>query len=46
VVFDYRDLEPLAIGGRLLVGERKAAQRLRQGLSRFALPVAAGLVIR
>jgi hypothetical protein len=37
-----RDFEPLAIGGRLLMGERQAAQCLRQGLGRFALPAATG----
>ena len=37
-----RLLQPLAIGGRLLMGERQPAQRLRQGLRGGALVGAAG----
>ena len=41
-ILGQRDFEPLAIGGGLLVGERKAAERLRQRLGGGALRRAAG----
>jgi hypothetical protein len=42
VVLGEREFESLAIGGRLLMGERQAAQRLRQILGRRTVATAAG----
>src|SRR5260370_42044894 len=41
-VSPQRNVEPLAVGGSLLMGERKAAERLRQCLGLRALSHTAG----